>query len=65
MSAFADTSFLVSLYVFDSSSARAAAQIKRVKLPVLLTAFREVELTNAFHLRLFRRELGPSKIRAA
>ena len=65
MSAYADSSFLVSLYVFDSNSAEAATQIKRVKLPVLLTAFGEVELTNAFHLRIFRRELKPSKVRAA
>ncbi len=65
MSAYADSSFLVSLYVFDSNSTQAAKHIKRVKLPVLLTAFGEVELTNAFHLRIFRRELGPSKVRAA
>ena len=65
MSAYADSSFLVSLYVFDSNSAEAATRIKRVKLPVLLTAFGEVELTNAFHLRIFRRELKPSKVRAA
>jgi predicted nucleic acid-binding protein len=65
LSAYADTSLLVSLYVFDSNSARAAAQIKRVNLPVWLTAFGEIELTNAFHLRIFRRELRLAQVRVA
>ena len=65
MSAYADTSFLVSLYVLDANSARAAAQMKHAKLPILLTPFGELELTNAILLRLFRRELLPSKVKAA
>ena len=65
MSAYADTSFLVSLYVLDANSARAAAQMKQVALPVLLTALGEVELSNALYLRLFRNELVASKIGAA
>jgi hypothetical protein len=36
-----------------------------VKGPILLTAFGELELTNAFELRLFRRELTASEIAAA
>lgn len=64
MSAYADTSFLVSLYVLDANSAPAAAHMKQAKLPILLTAFGEVELTNAISLRLFRRELLASKARA-
>ncbi len=65
MRAYADTSFLVSLYVLDVNSASAAAQFKRAELPVLLTPFGELELTNAILLRLFRRELLPSKVKAA
>ncbi len=65
MSAYADTSFLVSLYVLDANSAHAAAQMKRAKLPMLLTALGEVELANALYLRLFRKELIPAKIHAA
>lgn len=65
MSAYADTSFLVSLYVLDANSARAAAQMKHAKVPILLTPFGELELTNAILLRLFRRELLPSKVKAA
>ena len=65
MNTYADTSFLVSLYVLDANSARASAQMKQAKLPILLTAFGELELTNAIALRLFRKELHPSKIQAA
>ncbi len=65
MSGYADTSFLVSLYVLDSNSARAATQMKRAKLPILLTPFGELELTNAISLRLFRKEILPSRVKAA
>jgi predicted nucleic acid-binding protein len=65
LSSYADPSFLVSLYVLDANSALAAAQMKRASLPILLTPFGELELTNAILQRLFRKELLPSKIKAA
>ena len=65
MSTYADTSFLVSLYVLDANSALAAGRMERVRLPILLTPFGELELTNAISLRQFRRELQPSKVNAA
>jgi len=65
LSAYADTSFLVSLYVLDANSALAAARMEQAKLPILLTPFGELELTNAISLRLFRRELPSSKVKAA
>ena len=65
MSAYCDTSFLVSLYVLDANSAPAAAQMRKAELPILLTAFGELELTNAISLRVFRKELLPSRARAA
>jgi predicted nucleic acid-binding protein len=65
LSVYADTSFLVSLYVLDTNSERAATHIQQAKLPILLTALGELELTNAISLRLFRRELTPSKVKAA
>lgn len=65
MSSYVDTSFLVSLYVLDANSARAAAQMKRVKLPVLLTPLGELELTNAILLRLFRKEMVASRAKSA
>jgi predicted nucleic acid-binding protein len=64
LSVYADTSFLVSLYVLDANSERAAVYMQQAKLPILLTTFGELELTNAISLRLFRRELSPSKVKA-
>ena len=65
MSAYADTSFLVSLYVLDGNSALAAARMKRAALPLSLSPLGEIEITNAFQLRLFRKELDLSKVKAA
>ncbi len=65
MSVYADTSFLVSLYVLDANSERAATYIRQATLPILLTTFGELELTNALSLRMFRRELTSSKVNAA
>jgi predicted nucleic acid-binding protein len=65
LSAYADTSFLVSLYILDANSERAAAQFKRATLPILLTSFGELELANALFLRVFRKELAASKVRVA
>lgn len=60
-----DTSFLVSLYVLDSNSQRAAARIKVARLPLLLTPLGELELVNAILQRLFRRELSRPQAKAA
>ena len=65
MSVYADTSFLVSLYVLDANSELAAARMARTPLPLMVTLFGELELTNAISLRLFRREIVPLKARAA
>lgn len=65
MIAYADTSLLVSLYVLDANSAAAAAQIKKVTLPILLTSFGEVELANAIYLRVFRKELATQEAATA
>ena len=65
MNAYADTSFLASLYVLDGSATLAAARMKRTKFPLLITPFGEVELTNAVALRLFRKELSASQGKAA
>ena len=65
MSSYADTSFLVSLYVLDANSALVAEQMRAAKLPILLTHLGELELANALYLRLSRKELAPSKVKAA
>jgi len=65
LSAYADTSFLVSLYVPDANSVPAARHMSRARLPLWLTPLAELELTNAMELRLFRRELSPAEVEAA
>lgn len=65
MSVYADTNFLVSLYTPDPNSRQAAAKMRVIGGPIWLTAFDELELTNAFELRLFRRELTAPEIAAA
>jgi predicted nucleic acid-binding protein len=65
LSAYADTSFLASLYVLDGNSALAAARMKRAQLPLVITPFGELELTNAVALRLFRKELSASQMKGA
>lgn len=65
MTGYADTSFLVSLYVLDVNSALAATGMRRASLPILTTPFGELELTNAISLRLFRKELKATEIKAA
>jgi len=64
LSVYADTSFLVSLYVLDANSEKAVSHIQQAKLPILLTTFGELELTNAISLRLFRRELASARAKA-
>jgi predicted nucleic acid-binding protein len=56
LSTYADTSFLVSLYIFDNNSRRASAVLSRLSLPLILTPLLELEIANAFQLRIFRKE---------
>jgi predicted nucleic acid-binding protein len=65
LTAYADTSFLVSLYTPDVNSLEAASRMRRMALPVITTRFGELELANALQLRLFRRELLAANTRAA
>jgi predicted nucleic acid-binding protein len=65
LSAYADTSFLVSLYAPDVNSADASAFMQRTRLPLLLTPLGELELVNALHLRVFRRELSAVEVQSA
>lgn len=65
MSGYADTSFVVSLYVPDVHSRAAIATISRVREPLLITGFVEVELCNALKLRRFRKDLTAAQVKAA
>jgi predicted nucleic acid-binding protein len=55
---YCDSSFLVSLYSPDANSQAATAELqKRRGSVLLLSALAEVEVLNAFELRVFRKEL--------
>jgi predicted nucleic acid-binding protein len=62
--AFADSSFLVSLYVTDSSSRRAELLVKKLPRPVLFSSIGELEFTNALSQRVFRGEMSLSQAHA-
>lgn len=57
MNAYADTSFLFSLYVQQSHSAAAAAHLAETGQPVLVTSLSRFELCNAIRLSVFRKLL--------
>ncbi|MFI5337724.1 MAG: type II toxin-antitoxin system VapC family toxin [Opitutales bacterium] len=57
---YADTSFLVSLYVQDANSAQAAAKAS-AHLPLFFTPVAEHELRNAVRLCVFRRQITPAQ----
>jgi predicted nucleic acid-binding protein len=65
LNAYADASFLVSLYSLDANSLHAAREIERLNPTVLLTPLVELELENALELRIFRREATPAQVRAS
>jgi predicted nucleic acid-binding protein len=65
LSSYADTSFLLSAYLWDSNSNIATTHLKEASLPVFLTPFGEFELVNAISLRVFRREIPVAEARDA
>jgi len=65
LNAYADTSFLVSLYSLDANSASAANEINRLNPTLLLTPLGELEIFNALELRIFRRDSTRAQINAA
>jgi predicted nucleic acid-binding protein len=65
LSGYADTSFMVSLYTLDANSSSAAKLMTHSRLPLLITPLGELELMNALQLRVFRKELDTSEIKAA
>jgi predicted nucleic acid-binding protein len=56
VSAYADTSLLVSLYTSDSNSDAAAASLRQLKDLIVVTPFGESEFVNSVELRVFRKE---------
>jgi hypothetical protein len=57
VTAYADTTFLCSLYAADVHSARVIARMRRQALPLPFTWLHQLELRNALRLRVFRREI--------
>ena len=62
---YADTSFIVSLYVQDGNSARAVAAMEKGAVPVVLTPLIRHEVRNALRLCVFRRQLSSAQREAA
>lgn len=65
MNAYADTSFLVSLYSLDANSMQAALDVNRLKPTFQLTPLGELEVMNALELQIFRKERTRIEVNAA
>ena len=63
MNAYADTSFLISLYGRDPHSPAALAEVSRRQPIFVLTSFGEAEFANAVELRLFHKDWTPAEAR--
>lgn len=62
---YADTSFLVSLYVQDANAARAVAAVESGAAPLIFTPLIRHELRNALRLCVFRRQISAAQREAA
>jgi predicted nucleic acid-binding protein len=65
VTAYPDTSFLVSLYTLDANSEAAAKKMRQPMSALFLSDLTELELTNAFEQRIFRKELKAAQVQAA
>ena len=63
MKTYADTSFLVSLYLSDAHSGKANAWMKRRAAPLPFTPLHRHELRNAIRLAVWRKELDGAQRR--
>jgi predicted nucleic acid-binding protein len=62
---YAEPSFLVSLYIPDSNSAAALRTMQASTGEICVTVLGELEVVNAFGLRVFRREASPAAAQSA
>ena len=65
MKAYADPSFIVSLYSLDANSASAARTMQASSAQPLITTFGELEVVNAMGLRIFRKEVSPAQAQSS
>ena len=62
---YADTSFLVSLYVQDANTARAVAAVESGAAPLVFTPLIRHEVRNALRLCVFRRQITAAQRESA
>jgi predicted nucleic acid-binding protein len=62
---YADASFLISLYSPDANSAIAGQTMRASSGERYVTVFGELEVVNALHLRVFRKELSEPHVHSA
>jgi predicted nucleic acid-binding protein len=62
---YADPSFLVSLYIPDANSSAALRTMQASSGDRFVTALCELEVVNAFGLRIFRKQASPAEANAA
>lgn len=60
-----DTSFLMSLYSADVNSRAAALEMRRLPDEAVVSTLTELELLNAFELRVFRHEISVAEADAS
>ena len=65
MTDYADSSFLVALYLPETHAAAAQRSLRRLPQPLGVTPLHELEVRNAMRLRRFRREISESEYEAA
>ena len=65
MKVYADTSFLVSLYSLDANSVPAAKTLKTSVGDRFVTILGELEVINAFGLRVFRKEVTAAQAQSS
>lgn len=57
MKSYADSGFVVSLYKNEETSAQASRTLQSTRPPVLLSSLGLLEVRNAFHLAVFRKQI--------
>ncbi len=65
MTAYIDSSFLVSLYSSDLNSQGAVKAIQAATADLIITTLGELEVVNAFGLRVFRKEISTAQSEAS
>jgi predicted nucleic acid-binding protein len=65
MTSYADTGFLVKLYLHEPESQQAGEIMTLLRKPVLLSQLTILELKNAFHLNVFQKKISEATRRAA